>query len=312
MFPAFNRFSNLGSTLSQPQNVTISNRVRPLVENLTFTSFEIQGATDTYFQAINDAGDAVGIYIDVAGTSHGFLRRQNGSITLLDFPGAADTIPLDINNLGVIVGYQQDVNGQYHGFQRSVFGSYTAVDFPGAVDTIVFGANNLGTLTGRYDLGDQSTFIGFLLREGRFTSFEDPEAAPMQTQASGINDFGLVSGLYTDIAGTTHGFLRSPLDGSFRTVDFPVVPGSTLLYRLNNTGTAAGGHSQGGLQGILTNGMNFLSVDYPAPQPTATSVRGINNRGQICGYYLFAADGLLHGFIATSQIPLAAILAADD
>ena len=299
-------------TFGQAQNVTISTRVRPLVENLTFTSFDVQGSTDTLSEAINDSGDSVGVYTDGNGAMHGFLRRHGGSITVLDFPGATNTVAIGINNLGGIVGYYTDASGQLHGFQRSVIGSFTTVDFPGAVDTFVFSVNDLGSMVGLYDLGDQSTSIGFLLRQGRFTSIEDPEAASMQTQADGINDFGLVSGLFTDAAGTIHGFLRSPLDGSFRNLDFPVVPGDTFLFQVNGLGLVAGQYDASITHGMLTDGINFLSVDYPNSHARLAVLRGVNNRGAISGFYRGIPRGPRHGFIATSQVPLVEVLNADD
>jgi YVTN family beta-propeller protein len=309
---AINMVTETIPTFGQAQNVTVSTCVRPLVEDFTFTSFDVQGSTDTLSEAINDSGDSVGVYTDGNGAMHGFLRRHGGSITVLDFPGATNTVAVGINNLGGIVGYYTDASGQLHGFQRSVIGSFTTVDFPGAVNTFVFSVNDLGSMVGLYDLGDQSTSIGFLLRQGRFTSIEDPIAASMQTQADGINDFGLVSGLFTDAAGTIHGFLRSPLDGSFRNLDFPVVPGDTFLFQVNGLGLVAGQYDASITHGMLTDGMNFLSVDYPNSHARLAVLRGVNNRGAISGFYRGIPGGPRHGFIATSQVPLVEVLSADD
>jgi hypothetical protein len=75
---------------------------------------------------LNQAGAAVGEYLDASGVYHGFVRAAGGSITTFDAPGADTTafdfngtFPASINPGGAIAGYYLDGSGAAHGFLRS-------------------------------------------------------------------------------------------------------------------------------------------------------------------------------------------------
>jgi hypothetical protein len=180
------------------------------------------------------------------------------------------------------------------------------VDFPGAVDTGLEDVNDYGNLSGVFDLGDQTTNIGFTNIHGSFLSFEDPSAAPMQTSAGGMNALGFIAGNYVDPSGSTHGFVRTPT-GQFDNFDFPGAD-TTLATRLNDYGQAVGQYfTNFPSHGFLLNGATALNVppspcqllsfDYPNSQNSAT--RGVNNRGQVSGFYRVWGDPARHGFLAT-------------
>src|SRR5512144_524620 len=80
----------------------------------TFTAIVYPGANVTYANAINDAGDIVGQYMDSANLAHGFLL-SGGKFTAIDFPGARQTWALGINSRGDISGYY-GLDGVQHGF----------------------------------------------------------------------------------------------------------------------------------------------------------------------------------------------------
>ena len=65
--------------------------------------------------SINARGDIVGAFRDMAGKTHGFLRR-NGQFTTLDFPSAISTFAGSINSRGQITGAYRDLTGRFHGF----------------------------------------------------------------------------------------------------------------------------------------------------------------------------------------------------
>ena len=77
---------------------------------------------------------------------------------------------------------------------------------------------------------------GFLLIRGAYTSLEVP-GSDRFTYAQGINDGGLIVGLYGTADGATHGFVLS--DGGYTTVD---VPNSfwTEIYSVNANGDIVG------------------------------------------------------------------------
>ena len=92
-------------------------------------------------------GEAVGVYTDSAGNSHGFIDI-NGSISTINGPGATNTSINGINEAGEIVGSY--ISGsQTHGFVYK-YGVLFTVDVPGASGTSVAGVNAAGEIYGSY------------------------------------------------------------------------------------------------------------------------------------------------------------------
>lgn len=289
-----------------PADVTLSTTAQPRILNYSFKAFDPPGSVNTIPRAVNNLGQNVGSFQDGASVVHGYLRQPNGSFVTIDPPGSVFTIAAGINDAGTIVGQWQASSGAFHGFTRSPSGIYATLDFPGAMDSGLANINALGTIVGVYDLGDLSTNIGFFDSHGIFTSFEDPAAAPMQTSPVGINSLNFISGIYGDTAGNEHGFVRDP-NGQFHNFDFPGAD-FTDAFKLDDLGQVAGQYAtnfpQHGL--ILSRAMTltgtpspfqFFSFDYPDSQNSA--LRGINNRGQVAGFYRLRGDPARHGFIAT-------------
>lgn len=292
---------------SNPEDVTVSTTARPRILNYSFVAFDPPGSVDTVARAVNSLGQNVGSFVDGAGATHGYLRNANGSFVTIDPPGSTFTVATGINDAGTIVGQWQEGGGAFHGFVRSPSGTYTSVDFPGAVDSGIAGINNSGNLSGSFDLGDQSTSIAFVRIGGVFSQFEDPAAVPMQTAAGGINSLNFVVGLYGDAAGNSHGLVRTPA-GQIHNFDFPGAD-NTIPARLNDFGQAAGQYfTNSPPHGFLVTGVmgpsgptspsQFFSFDYPDSQ--ASALRGINNSGQVAGFFRLRGDPARHGFLATA------------
>ena len=171
------------------------------------------------------------------------------------------------------------------------------LDFPGAADTDLLGLNEQGDFAGAYDLGDITTSIGFFTRHDAFTSFEVPGSAPLSTGAFGINDRKQIVGIFTDSAdpNVAHGFLRD--HGAFTTLDFPGAD-LTLTTGINERGDIVGNCVciDGANHGLLLAKGNFAIVDFPIVD-SRTRLRGINDRGQIVGFYR-PGGGAIHAFIA--------------
>jgi hypothetical protein len=99
---------------------------------------------------------------------------------------------------------------------------------------VVGGINDLRQLVGYYT-DAASTLIGFLRQpSGQFVSIIFPGA--LSTQAYGINDCGIVVGVWGD-ANTAHGFYGRP--GNLHSFD---VPGAvaTFTQGINNEGRLVG------------------------------------------------------------------------
>lgn len=289
-----------------PEDVTVSTTARPRVLDYSFQAFDAPGSVDTTATGNNNHRQIVGSFQDSLGIRHGYLRRADGSFVTIDPPGSIFTVAVGINDAGTIVGEWQASTGAFHGFTRSASGVYKTVDFPGAADSVLIGINEASDTVGAYDLGDQTTAIGFELRSGVFTSFEDPAAVPMQTQPNDINSQSLIVGLYGDAAGNLHGFTRHP-SGQFQNFDFPSAD-NTFAWKINDLGQVAGQYSTNfpGHAFVLTDAADvdgpaspshYFSLDYPDSQ--ATAGRGINNQGQIVGLYRLRGSPARHGFLAT-------------
>jgi uncharacterized membrane protein len=184
---------------------------------------------------INDAGIAVGSYLDEFDVSRTFIRAANGTITVLPLrePDALTTEGYGINNRGTIVGNFFDSDGVRHGFIWRM-GAFTTFDPPGSISTRLNGVNNLDEVAGQY-LDASRLVHGFILRGGEVEEVAYPGA--VSTRASSINDRGEITGFYNNADGVWHGYLYS--DGQFTSMDFP---GSfnTIASGINDRGEFVG------------------------------------------------------------------------
>jgi len=294
---------------SNPEDVTLSSSARPLVLGYKFQAIAPPGSPFSWVRGMNNKGDVVGDYFDANWVFHGFLRTHSGTFVTIDPQGGVGcqlcTSAFSINDAGVIAGAFRDSNNVLHGFRRSASGIYTTVDFPGGADSQLTGVNNRGHFSGVYDFGNlgsthcpgpECQAISFILRSGVFTTFEDPQAASQTTFAFSINDGDQTCGSFTDLNGNTKGFLRNP-DGSFRTIQFPLADTFSWVNQINNRGTMAGEYNILLEHGLLTNGTNFFSFDYP--DSDSSGLRAVNNRGEVGGY--FVVSGLFQAYIATPR-----------
>ncbi len=183
---------------------------------------------------INDAGIAVGSFMDEDFVGHMYLRSPQGHFTFLPDPepGASSSASGN-NNKGTIVGNFVDVDGARHGFIWQG-GQYTPFDAPGARSTRLNGVNDLDEIAGQYT--DFSGIVhGFILHDGVMQTVAYPGA--VSTRASSINNHGTITGFYNNADGVWHGFVYQ--DGEYTTIDFP---GSfnTIALGVNDKGAFVG------------------------------------------------------------------------
>jgi len=130
------------------------------------------------------------------------------------------------------------------------------------------------------------------------------------TSAQGINDPGQIVGYYFDTSGARHGFLLD--GGTYTTIDCPSPYTTTEAFGINNLGQIVGYcAAPGGVNGvygstrsfILSGGVLTFLSDAPGSYGGAsTFAQGINDSGQIVGWY---ADSCLcsgHGFLLSGGI----------
>ncbi|MFZ5447513.1 MAG: PEP-CTERM sorting domain-containing protein [Thermodesulfobacteriota bacterium] len=131
---------------------------------------------------------------------------------------------------------------------------------------------------------------GFIKDGPTFTTFSPVGAA--LTAARGINDNGLIVGVYFDGLFVAHGFMKNGIN--YTILNFP---GSitTSAYGINNSGVIVGEYELSNMHGFMTtDGVNFNPLDYPGS--TSSRAFGINNTGKIVGEYR-DAGGIFHGYL---------------
>ena len=119
------------------------------------------------------------------------------------------------------------------------------------------------------------------------------------TTAEGINNAGQIVGtawIYQSGNSYPNGFLRET-DGSYTTFRVAL---QTFARSINDAGDIVGhGQSADAIFGFLrTSDGGYTRLDVPGA--TATYALGINNAGEIVGFYRDTADRY-HGFLATPQ-----------
>jgi probable HAF family extracellular repeat protein len=262
-----------------------------------FRTFDVPGAIHTVATGINNAGQVVGFFDVVTGpdttATHGFLNA-GGMLSTLDvpFPGADVTRAWGINNKGQIVGSFSDATGM-HGF-LDTRGRFTTLDVPGASGdrTLPLAINDRGQIVGSFHNKDLPTVSGFLKSGSKFTTLNVPGA--YNTVASGINNAGQIVGQYS--LGTPFvqpGFLYA--NGVFTTLNVGYVD----IANINNVGQIAGTFDDAtGQHGFLLTGSDLTIIDVPGASNTYVS--GINDFGEVAGYWNENGVPGSHGFVAVS------------
>ncbi|HYK24749.1 MAG TPA: PEP-CTERM sorting domain-containing protein [Steroidobacteraceae bacterium] len=121
-----------------------------------------------------------------------------------------------------------------------------------------------------------------------FQTLNDPDAAPGQTYAYGINDSGQVTGWFIDGSGVQHAFIYSA--GTWTTIDGnPLIAGGAWTQGLgiNDSGQLVGSLFDGMLlHQAFYNGTSWsLLGEDPSSVNNSTSYFTINNSGSMTGEY---------------------------
>src|SRR5277367_278147 len=233
-------------------------------EPISFTSFDISGATSYFVAGINDEGLVAGSWSAADGSEIGFIRAPDGRIsTPIVHPddNTRTTVLRAVNDEGVIAGfYGANVS---NGFLLTE-GKFRTVDFPGAVSTALRGINDLGDVSGTYSIVDlNADEFGFIIpRRGPTISFKLPDPTGTGIVVGGINDLRQLVGYYTNATSTLVGFLRQP-SGQFVTIVFPGAL-STQIFGINDCGILVGTWGDGStIHGFYGRPGNLHSFDVP-------------------------------------------------
>jgi uncharacterized membrane protein len=233
---------------------------------------------------VNNRGQIVSSYRDVAGIFRGFLLDAQG-FTNIEVPGALTSQAHKINDHGQVVGVYSTVSAETvtpgHGYVWED-GVVTPIDVPDALHTQAFDIDNHGRIVGEYQ-DAAGIFHGFLRDEsGAFTTIDVPGAAATSIIAS--NDGGQMVGAYLDAGGAFHAFLLDR--GVFTTIDVPNAT-VTLPFGINNQGQVVGIYvldNQTGRGFMLRDG-TFTDTTPPTGTFATWFSVDIDDGGRILGFY---------------------------
>jgi len=294
-----------------PINVVTSNGYQ-------FTNFD--GPTP------NTAGTTVN-GISNAGTIVGFTTADNLNFNIFTANPLLSTTAanVQVNNSTTAMGNGINSNGTIvgsdgNGNAFSLTGTTVNTFVPsGGTVAVAFGVNDSGAIVGQYSTSAASP--GFILNGQNLTTINAP-AGPNVVFAQGINNNGLVAGFYVGGDDQDHGLTFSASSavnhvGTATAVADPIIPsipaepGATFVFSqilgVNDNGLAVGyyGDSTGSQHGFLYNTVSqkYSFLDDPNAAfdngVEVTQITGINNQGEISGFYT-DANGLAHGFVATA------------
>jgi hypothetical protein len=164
-------------------------------------------------------------------------------------------------------------------------------DYPQA--TIISGSiNRQGAIAGA--VLTQTAREGFVRSAGGKlgTPFADPDAVSgVYTQATGINQSGVVCGYYFGDDADLHGFFRS--GPTFTTYDAPGGVNTEILA-INDAGDFAGQYASNTYVAFVNIDGAVTMINVPG-EKTTDLVSGINNADDVVGWYE-DANGVTHGY----------------
>jgi hypothetical protein len=159
--------------------------------------------------SINTHSDIAGMYIDMDGGLHGYLRHgDDGTIEHIEFPGGHDTQGYGVNDRRTVIGVYSDDAGNPHAFER-IKGEYRNIDLPGGFATTPLSVNNSNQIVGEFQPTAELVGRGFVLNpDGSFTLHNVPGAPQQSTFFISINNRKEVLGAWFDEEGAEHNVLR--------------------------------------------------------------------------------------------------------
>jgi uncharacterized membrane protein len=170
-----------------------------------FTDVGPAGATSSVAFSINDKGNIAGFFVDAENVAHGFVRKGKQYLQL-DVPGARLTEAVGINNAGLVT--VQTENEHANHIDGAIYNgrTYTMIDVPGSISSYPRGIDSAGDVVLSWTDAAGKFHGALRVAGGTIYKFDDPKGT-RGTDAEGINDHGLVVGLFlTSRNGSAEGF----------------------------------------------------------------------------------------------------------
>ena len=204
-----------------------------IYDGTNFSRIDFPGATYTDVYEINNDGVVVGSYYLNGG--HGFIFK-NGQYKTVDYPGAVNSGLTAISDNGIMVGTFWDGNVTHSDDGFEFDGTdFIHIDLNPSTwrDAELNGINDNGEIAGLYE-GPQKTH-SFIYHGGKFESIKSPNASRILVH--GINNTGVICGVYTNMDGISHGFIGFPTFDTDFDSDFDV-DGNDLALLAKSFGSA--------------------------------------------------------------------------
>ena len=226
------------------------------------------------------------------------LTRTQYRVTTFDIPGAENFTPVAINNHGLVTGGFTDSTGVGHGYLWWN-GRLTVVDAPGATSTYLNDSNDEGLVAGGYHDSMGKPMGLYNVYKETWTLLPPLPSSWPNYSAGGINDRGVCLGTVSQGGANRQGWIW---DG--RSYSFFNVPGASeaagagvLPQHINNLGQVVGYwvSDDGNYHGFLKDGQTVTTFDVPGADSTVPC--GINDEGDIAGYYYCNDYNDIYGFI---------------
>ncbi len=257
-----------------------------------FTTYDFPGSQETRFYALGNNGDAAGYYVDSDGHHRGVVLR-NGELQQFDFDGSVQTEIYGISDAtGALTGNYIDDSGIRRGFSGD-----ETVEAPGAPETFADFVNASGRMVGSYIDAEGVYHPYARTREGRFLSFDLPQAAQFEYFfLHGINDAGILVGRSkrvgdvprTSVGSLQHGLHQLKFPGSVSTEGWNInQDGSVVGHYDTPDGRRHGFIARPTTEAVsdyfgnvfnikLAKGLNMISVPLAPPTPmTAKSLAAL-------------------------------------
>ncbi len=234
----------------------------------------------------------------------------------LNINNSTNAMAFGVNSAGTVVG----TDGHGHAFILPNGGAAFTFIPGGGTSAMAFGINDHGAIVGQY-VTSAGLSPGFLLNNNMVTTINAPTGTTSNVvNAQGINNNGLIVGFYLGNDGQVHGFMANASSAVNNMLtgtkiadptipNVPGEPGATFVFSqilgVNDHGLAVGyyGDSTASQHGYFydTNTGKYTFLDDPDAAfnngVEVTQITGINNSGEITGFYS-DANGVFHGFVS--------------
>lgn len=174
--------------------------------------------TESWASDINAAGQVVG-RLKVGSLTRAFLYAPEAGLKDLGTLGGYRCLACRINDAGQVVGAADVHDGSRHAILYDKDTGLKDLGTFNGPNSVARAINNFGQVVGYADYVNRSTghTHAFLYHDGKMidlNSLIDPTAGWTLSEASGINDFGLIVGKGIATDGNTRAFLLTPINGT--------------------------------------------------------------------------------------------------